>query len=151
MLIGRVNSTAGNPDFYVDQLRQADVYNFIYDDLMPAALDDVNFGSDDGEGIIDISTLKPHVLNVGKETLPPEWVQEQVESVIYSVMPYFLGDVESFEVTITLRDRVEAAFQAFRNELHREGVLETLYDQLLESLIDEARANLEQMPDAFAL
>jgi hypothetical protein len=62
LLFFRVNGTLGNPDFYNEQLRRADIYNFIYDDLLPAALAEANFAGDISEAGIDISQLKPYVI-----------------------------------------------------------------------------------------
>lgn len=148
MLIGRVNSTVGNPDFYVDQLHRADMYDFVYDDVIPVALEEMSFSGEDEEDFFDISTLKLHIVNVSKEAIPTEWLQEQVESSINLIMPYFLGDTEGFKVTIPLKDRVEAAFQALKKELHKDGVFDPLYNQLVEIMINEAKVNLEQMSDA---
>ena len=39
LVILRVNATAGNPGFYADQLRRADIYNFVHSDILPYALE----------------------------------------------------------------------------------------------------------------
>ena len=41
-------------------------------------------------------------------TLPPEWVQEQVEQLFDQFGRYITGRRESFEITIEARERVEA-------------------------------------------
>ncbi len=88
MVAFRVNGTVGNPDFYAEQLHQADVYHFIYDDVLPAALEEFGMGEDaEGVGAI-ISPFKPHLVDVVRQTVPPEWLQSQVEHAVNEVVPY---------------------------------------------------------------
>ena len=41
VVVTAVNNTAANPKFYNDQMMKAGVYNYIYTDILPAALDEV--------------------------------------------------------------------------------------------------------------
>ncbi|MBA7630653.1 hypothetical protein ES703_38177 [subsurface metagenome] len=144
----RVNDTLGNPDFYNDQLRQADTYNFIYDDVLPVALEEVDIGGEtSGVGI----NIKPHIIDIVGQTLPPEWLQTQVEQSINQVVPYVWGDTEGFKVDIPLKDRVEAAAQAAKNTLHKEEVFPVLYDQAIGLILDEITPDMEEMPPPFTL
>ncbi len=94
LVVFRVNDTVGNPDFYNDQLRRADIYNFIYTDVAPAALDSAASGGALSRGGLDLSWAGPHILTIAKSTLPPEWLQTQTEQGINAVVPYVLGDTE---------------------------------------------------------
>ena len=69
----RVSDTLGNPDFYNEQLRQADIYNFIYDDLLPTALAEAEVTGDISKAGIDVSRLEPYL------------------RVIYTWLPLWLG------------------------------------------------------------
>jgi hypothetical protein len=153
MVAFRVNSTAGNPDFYTEQLQQADVYHFIYDEVLPAALDDEvlpaaleeSLVSEDADGADVIFTpLKPHLVDVVRQTVPPEWLQSQVEHVVNEVVPYVWGETDVFSVTIPLKGRVEAGAGALKNLLHREDVFPALYEQLIQLTAGEVTS---EMPD----
>ncbi len=133
----RVNATVGNPDFYAEQLQQADVYHFIYDDVLPVALEESDVGEDTGGIGVIISPLKPHLSNVVRQTLPPEWLQAQVEHAIDEVVPYVWGETATFRIIIPLKDRVEAGGEAIRSVLHRSDVFSVLYGQLIQLITEE--------------
>jgi hypothetical protein len=118
----RVNNTLANPDFYNDQLRQADTYR-----------------------------VKPYLIDMGKQTLPPEWLQAQVEQSINEIVPYVWGDTEGFRVNILLKDRVEAAAQAARDTLHKKEVFPVLYDQIIDLILDKIASDEVESQLPFAL
>jgi hypothetical protein len=145
LVVQRFNSTAGNPDFYVDRLRQADIYNFMYHDILPAALDEIEIDGDTSEIPVDIEQLKAKVPDAVEQALPPEWLQSQVEQVIGQVLPYILGDKDSFSVVIPLKDRVEAVATAVKDLLHDEEFFGGVYDQGVQFGIDRYR-EMEDLP-----
>ena len=150
LLFLRVNGTLGNSDFYNEQLRQADIYNFIYDDLLPAALAEANFAGDSSQAGIDISQLKPYVIDMVEQTVPRDWLESQVEQAVNGVVPYAWGKTESFNIRIPLKDRVEAAGGAIKNTLHKEEVFSVVYDQLIAFVLDKLPSDGES-PLPFAL
>lgn len=131
LLVSRVNSTAGSPNFYIDQLRRADIYNFLYTDVLPGALERTEIG---GSGF-NLSWARPQVLVIARQTVPPEWLQAQTEKVITAVVPYVLGDTGTFTVSIPLRERVQAGANAIKSTLHQDGVITRLYDQAVDSFV----------------
>ncbi|MCK4961717.1 MAG: hypothetical protein KAS19_04485, partial [Anaerolineales bacterium] len=137
LVVFRVNATVGNPDFYAEQLQQADVYHFIYDDVLPVALEESDAGEDTGGIGVIISPLKPHLSNVVRQTLPPEWLQAQVEHAIDEVVPYVWGETATFRIIIPLKDRVEAGGEAIKSVLHRSDVFPVLYGQLIQLITEE--------------
>ncbi len=138
LVVFRVNDTIGNPDFYNDQLRRADIYNFVYTDVAPAALDRTGRGGALSAGGIDLSWARPHILSIVKSTLPPEWLQTQTEQGINAVVPYVLGDTEGFRVNVPLKDRVEIAARSIKDTLHKEDVRTKLYEQAIASVVSAA-------------
>ncbi len=147
----RVSGTVGNPDFYAEQLQQADVYQFIYDDVLPAALEEVGVSEDaEGAGTI-ITSLKPQLVGVVRQTVPPEWLQEKVEHNINEVVPYVWGEKDTFSITIPLKDRVEAGGGAVKDLLHQDGVFPVLYERLIELAADEMAPAENEMPDMLAI
>ena len=151
MVAFRVNGTVGNPDFYVEQLHQADVYHFIYDDVLSAALEESGVGEDaEGAGAI-ITPFKPHLVDVARQTVPPEWLQSQVEHAVNEVVPYVWGETDTLSITVHLKDRVEAGAGALKSLLHKEGVFPMLYEQLIELITDEVAPAEDETLDMLAI
>ncbi|MFC1945273.1 hypothetical protein ACFLWF_00800 [Chloroflexota bacterium] len=151
LIVFRVNATVGNPDFYIDQLQQADIYNFIYHDVLPTALEETLIGVDTSEAPIGVSQLAPHILGMIEQTLPPEWLQVQTEQIINQVLPYALGDTQGFNIDIPLKDRVEAANQAVKDTLHKKDVFPILYDQAIDLATAESASSLEELPPLLSM
>jgi hypothetical protein len=144
LVLYRVNSTVANPGFYADQLRRADVYNFLYDDMLPAAIMEIRPG-DDGQGV-DISWAAPYLATMLRETLPPEWLQTQTEKTIYAFVPYFSGSRNNFVIHIVLKDRVEAGAAAVKNLLHKDDFTGRLYDEGTGYLVTAVTAETGGLP-----
>ena len=64
LVIFRVNDTVGNPEFYSDQLRQANIYNFIVNEALPSAINEMNMDGDNPGNAMYISQLKPHLASI---------------------------------------------------------------------------------------
>ena len=103
LVVTELNSTVANPKFYNDQLVQADMYNFVYDKALPAALDEVE--TDTSFDLpIKVADFKSEIISAARETLPPEWLQEQAESAIGILIPYLRGSRDEFSYTILFKD-----------------------------------------------
>ncbi len=141
----RINATAGNPDFYIDRLRQADIYNFMYHDIVPAALEEIEI-KNESDFPIDIEQLKSDVPGMMEQALPPEWLQAQMEQVIRQVLPYIVGDTASFSVRIPLKEQVEATAGAVKDILHDEDIFPDLYEQGIDFAVDKYVEMQEDLP-----
>ena len=126
LLLTQLNGTLSNPKFYNNQLSQADMYNWIYDDFMPVALDEAQVDLPSG-----IPFPKNDLINVTRETFPPEWLQTQVESADTELIKYVLGDQNEFTITIPLRDRVDPLKTAILEITNRKEI----YDYLMYEII----------------
>ena len=149
LLITQVNDTLLNPGFYNDQMRKADVYNFLYDELLPVALDEVEeeMEKDDSTDFaIDISAIEDELVSAARKILPPEWLQDQVESATNSVIPYFLGDTDEFTYTIALRDRIDTAVEVINEDIVQGDAFTSIYDDGMSYLADQVLENLDELP-----
>ena len=87
LLTSHACGTVLSSDFYKERLREAEVYDFLYDELLAVAVADA---LESNEGL-------PPGVNVGadevvaslRDALPPDWLQEQVEAAIDSAGPVF--------------------------------------------------------------
>lgn len=147
LFLSRINATLGNPGFYTEQLRKADVYNFVYDQALPRTLDEIEISDQPQDIPFDVNqVVKEQAVPFLKQVLPPQWIQARVEDTIAEVMPYFLGDTEQFAVAVPLKDRLLAAQKAVKDTLHKGDTFANLYDQMVTYAVDQASAELGKLP-----
>ena len=136
-----VNNTAANPKFYNDQMKQANVYDYIYTDIVPAALDEVK--TDQSSDLtINISDFKTEITAAAKQALPPSWLQAQFEAGTSTLIPYVVDDKASFTYTVVLKDRVEEAGEAIKANFLHSSAFPRLYDDLIPYVADKVYEDL---------
>lgn len=145
LLITQVNGTFANPGFYNDQLRRADMYNFVYDKALLAALDEIE--EDKSSDIpIDITGIKDEIVSSAKKIAPPEWLQAQVETATNAIIPYFLGSTDHFTYTVALKDRVLKASEVIKSDIIMGDAFTSLYDDVISYAADRVDENLNMLP-----
>ena len=150
LLVTQVNSTFANPGFYNDQLRQADMYNFVYDKALPAALDEIK--EDDSSDIpIDITNIKDEIVSSARKIAPPEWLQAQVETATNTIIPYFLGKTDRFTYTVAFQDRVTTIAQVIKTDMLQGDTFTKLYDDGISYATDKILENLDRVPYSLTL
>ena len=127
-LVLRVNETLLEPQFWIDQLEEADVYEKAYSELLPAVVAVASEDQTNGAEF-DFTRFNSDIVRVAREVVPPEWVQARVEDALLSIPPYLLGEANSFSFTIQFRDRIVAAAEALKRETKNETVYTPLYDE----------------------
>jgi hypothetical protein len=136
LLVTNINDTAANPKFYQDQMREADIYNFVYEEILPAALDDIE--TDDPWDItIEISDIEGDIVSAAEKILPPEWLQTEVESATNTLFPYILGDTDHLTYTLVLKDRIETAAEVIKYDILQGDAFANIYDEGVSYLSDE--------------
>ena len=145
----RVNATLLEPQFYIDQLRKGDVYNYLYDEVLPASLEEVDQEATDLP--VELAPLEDEIMRVARESFPPEWIQQQVEQSIGEALPYFTGDSDSFEIRVPLADRVEASGEAFKDTVINGNVLDVVYEDAMVPQVIEIVENQGDLPFGVSL
>ena len=142
LVLLQVNSTFLNPDFYTEELRKADIYEFVLADLLTSAIDESR-EIDPPEGIDEnplitsgISTQE--IVSSINRALPPEWVQEQVEQSFDQFGRYLTGERDEFAVTIRAGDRVVAVVDEFTFLMRKANAFDLLFEQEVAPRIEEA-------------
>ncbi len=141
----QLNATIGKSQFHKDRLLEVDAYNFGYDDLLPTWLSEEASGSL-LDSPLDVSRIHDDIVSAARKTLSPDWLQEQTESAIDVLLPYLLGDTDSFTYTVLLRDRVEAAGQLIRDDIIATDRFTLVYDEAIAFLAEEVEKKLDQLP-----
>jgi hypothetical protein len=143
LLITQINSTLANPGFYNAQLQKADIYNFVYDEALPSALDEIETSE---EQDVDIQAIKDDIVSVARKILPPEWLQAQVETATNTIIPYFTGSTDSFTYTVVLKDRVKTAAEVIKSDIIRGEAFDSLYDDGISYAADRVVENIGALP-----
>lgn len=147
VFVNQVNDTVFNEDFYKGQLKKGDVYNFVYDDVVPQALDEINKDKTSNFPI-DFSNdeVKNEIVSTARKTLPPEWIEGQVESAIDIILPYILGETDEFRYTFIATDRVYIAGQVIKEDLLKSDAFSSVYSDVISYLSDELIETFNELP-----
>ena len=144
LLTSQTCGTLLSADFYKEQLRKADVYDFLYDDLLAAAIDE---GLEDADGLAPGVDLEAEdVVDDIRGALPADWLQEQVESAIDSAGPYLFGQSDSFTLTVRLADRSDAVEAAAVSILERIDLHESLFAEEVPEVVAKRMGDDRELP-----
>ena len=98
-------------------LRDVDAYESMFDQVITTMVEDnleqmteLPFG---------VTITADEIIPAVREVLPPEFIQEQAESMIDGVVPFLTGEAEGFRVVVPLADRKEAALGAIERLANR--------------------------------
>ena len=94
--------------FYLEIFEESDTYTFIVTDLSNSVLEDIRRESQNP--LIEESGLSNELLTSSIEKIiPPEWIQINFEANIEEIKQFVMGSDESFEISIPLNERSQAA------------------------------------------
>ncbi len=150
LVLTQVNGTFANPGFYNDQLRRADMYNFVYDKALPAALDEIQTDQSSSTPF-DITNIQNEIVSSARKIVPPEWLQAQVETATNTMIPYFLGKTDSFTYSVALKDRVTTGAQVIKTDMLQGDTFARLYDDVVSYAADQMLENLDKLPYSLTL
>jgi len=146
LLVTQVNDMFASPGFYNAQMKQADMYNFIYDKLLPAALEEID--ADESTDVpVEMSPIEGELISAARRILPPEWLQNQFESATNTVIAsYIVGDTDRFAFTLVLRDRIELASEVIKEDILHGDAFASIYEDGTSYVADELLNELDELP-----
>ena len=131
LLVSRVVNTAGDPGEVAGLIEEADLYDFVYDRLLDAALSDVTTrglsvetGLDGSKTIQfdDPAQAQAAIKSFIETVFPREYVQLKVEEALQGVIPYASGRSDGFEIDLETEQRIDALPEAVRTAARRIGL-----------------------------
>lgn len=143
--ITSVNNTAANQDFYNDQMVQADMYNYIYDSILPAALDEMDT-TDTSDLPVNIEDLHIEIAAAVEQAFPAWWLQQQFETVTGVLVPYMVDDEAGFTYTFTVKEQMDDIGQAIKDNFLVGNTFAGLYDDLISYIAGYYYDNLPELP-----
>lgn len=132
-------------------MEEADIYNFFYDEVLPAALDEVEEDDTSDEIPIELSPIQDELISAAKKILPPEWLEEQFESAIDTSLPYFIGSADEFSYTLPLRERVDVAKNVIKTDIFQGPAFTSVYDDIIGYIADQMLDEIENFPYTLTL
>ena len=128
-------------------LRKADAYDLLYEQELIPRIEDAS----ELELPLGLEISSDRMAEAATAIVPPEWVQEQVESILDEVTPYFVGDRDTFEINIQLADRAETALQEIKKLLRESDAYELLYSEVVEPELGKKLGGAVELPLGVAI
>lgn len=155
LVVSRVVNTAGDPEEIAGVIDDAELYDFVYDRLLDAAISDVvnrgltvSTGSDTEQRLefSDPAQAQLAIKALIETILPREYVKLKVEEALNGVVPYASGRTDTFVIDLETSERIDAVPEAVRVASQRIGLGEIVAAELLvptvrdlsDSITDEA-------------
>ena len=145
LIVLRSNDTLLSADFYVNQLRKADLFNFLYDEALPVAVDEME-PTDIAGTSLDRARLADRGIVALRGLFPPDWLQEQTEEIIQQWMPYITGDSDEFTILIPAADRLDALGRVLTVELQEGNSYTLLFDDVITPIADDQLGQDGRLP-----
>ena len=119
-------------DELLSLLRKADAYNLVYDELV---IPEVEKAADGVELPLGVDVPAERIVAAAQKIAPADWVQAQVETVVDEVKPYFLGQRDTFSISLDIDDRITIALDEIKSLLRDVDAYDLLYDEVVEPQI----------------
>ena len=132
LVLCHLSGTVGSAGFYNGQMHQADVYDWVHERLLPAVLEDAGVESPT-DFPIDTPEMKEDILTLAETTVPPEWLEETFEGASKQIVPYVVGDRNSFTITIDAQSRIDPMAEGIKDVV--DGHAAEIYDYVTNDLI----------------
>jgi hypothetical protein len=147
LVVVEVHDTFLDTGFYTEELRKADVYDFVLVNVLTSALDEAREVQVDGEtgGLKDnplvTSDLSTEdIVSSINRAVPPEWVQGLVEQVFEQLGRYLTGEHDHFAVTITAGDQVATMVSEVKSLLRKADAYSLLYEKVVDPAVEDSIA-----------
>lgn len=134
------------PDYYLEEVREADLYRFALVDVATSALnearelDSEDFTTQklDENPLITIGLTTQQIVTSVNRAIPPEWIQTIIEDAFGEVGRYMTGEQDEFSVTLRAGDRVEPLVAEFKSLLLQADAYNLLFEELVDPAIEDA-------------
>lgn len=131
----RVNDTFLEEQFYKDQLVEADIYNFLYSDALTVAIDQE---IEEAGGLpLGVNLTTAEIVEGIQATLPPDWIQREVELAIDDAVPYLTGEADTLSLSVDLAGRADVALQVIRDLVSGIDLHAALFDETIPEAIED--------------
>jgi hypothetical protein len=132
LVLTHLSGTVGSAGFYNGQMRQAHVYDWVYDNLTPTVLDEAGIEMPT-DFPVDTPEIKRDIVAVARQAFPPKWLQGTFENATRQIVPYAMGDKNSFTITIAVQGRIDPMAEGINSVV--DNHTQEIYDYVTDELI----------------
>ena len=139
-----LSATLAQPDFYPEQLEQADIYRFITTDLVDAFVEDTqrleadNFGEDFQDNPVGVSGLTTQqIADAVRRALAPEDLERTAAPAVEQIAEYLAGERDEIAITVDLGGHIEAIVHEGTTLMRESSAYERLLDSEIEPRFGE--------------
>ena len=140
-----VNNTVANPDFYNDQMVEADVYYYVYDSVLPAALDEMDT-ADTSDLPVDVDDLHNEIVATAEQAFPAPWLQQRFETATNVLIPYMVDNEAGFTYTFTVKEQMYDVGQAIKDNIFAGSAFLIVYDDVISYMAEYYYQQLPSLP-----
>lgn len=146
MLLTHMSGTVGSAGFYNGRMDQAGVYDWVHQELTPAMLSDTGQESPT-DFPIDAPRMRQDMAGVLQQAFPASWLKSTFEDATGEMVPYLVGDRDTFVVAIAVKDRIDPMVDGINDVIDDHG--DEIYSYVTEDLM--APAVTEELGNGAAL
>ncbi len=132
MLLTHLSGTVGSAGFYNGQMDQADVYDWVHEEMTPAMLSETGEESPT-DFPVDSPELRQDMAGVLEQAFPASWLKSTFEGATGEMVPYMVGDRDTFVVAIPVKDRIDPMVEGFNDVIDDHG--DEFYGYVTEDLM----------------
>ena len=152
LVLLQISNSFLNPDYYPEQLRKADIYEFVLNDLLTSAIDErreqereKRDAAGTGQSVTSTPLLSSglsteQIVSAVNRAVPPEWAQELVEQSFDEIGRYLTGERDQFAFTLSAGDRVDTLVEEFKSLIRSSDAYEVLFQEVITPEIKKAVA-----------
>ena len=151
LILLQVNGTFLDPNYYTEELAEANIYEFALNDLLTVALDEAreidvegftldaasHVSLDENPLVTSGLTTEQIVASVNR-AIPPDWVQGLVEQSFDQFGKYITGERDDFEFSFSAGEQAAILVDEIMSLLRQADAYNLVYDELVIPEIEEA-------------
>ena len=123
-------------------LRKANAYDLLFTELIDPAV-----RSALREKLpLGLNVTSDQMVRSVRRVIPPQWVQAQVEAALDEIASFLVEGRETFEVSVELSDRVEAALGEVKSLLRETDAYDLLYTEVIEPRVADRMGQSVPLP-----
>ena len=141
-LVGFVDTFLSHDQLRI-QLEEAHVYDFVLNDVIESAINDLR--DEDAENtnfihlhniVVDSGLSNQELVVFVNHIIPPSYLQKQTEQVIDQMGPYVTGDTTMFQVNILINEQMVVLISEVGRLLHKSNAYELIIDHMAQEAIN---------------
>ena len=149
LLLLHINATVLSANFYIQELRKADIPAFLYDKLLPTAFDESVARSWDLP--VDSTKVRAKAIGALQEVFPPQWLQDRMESAVNQVAPYVTGETEGFTIVVPVKDRLVALGEVLKRETSDSDTYDLAFEGVVAPALRDGIKGMGDLPFGIVL